>query len=179
MQLFSGPSIWTMLHGIVLGGGALVALFAALFALYTTRPSRSAAGTQVPGSSRPLTLLLVAAAAALWLTVLGGTYIVFPIYRATPPEGVTALVAYPRAFVLSDPSTAWLHSFGMEIKEHIPWMVAMITTGVAYVAARARERLWRDVDLHATVMVLVGLCLALVSIASLLGVFVNKVAPVQ
>ena len=169
-----------MLHGIVLGGGALVALFAALFSLYTMRPSRGASGTQVlPGSSRPLTLLLVAAAAALWLTVLGGTYIVFPTYRATPPEGVTALMAYPRAFVLSDPSTAWLHSFGMEIKEHVPWMVAMITTGVAFVASRARERVWRDADLHATLMVLVGLCLALVSVASLLGVFVNKVAPVQ
>ena len=179
MQLFSGPSIWTMLHGIVLGGGALIALFAALFFLYAMRPSRDASGTQVPGSWRPLTLLLVAAAAVLWMTVLGGTYIVFPVYRATPPEGVTALMAYPRAFVLSDPSTAWLHSFGMEIKEHVPWMVAMITTGVAFVAWRARERLGRDAELHATVTVLVAVCVALVSVASLLGVFVNKVAPVQ
>ena len=179
MQLFSGPSISTMLHGIVLGGGALLALFAALAFLYANRPSRDASAAEMPGSSRALTLLLAAAAAALWLTVLGGTYIVFPIYRAPPPEGVTALAAYPRAFVLSDPSTAWLHSLGMEIKEHVPWMVAMITTAVAYVAARARERLWRDAELHATVTVLVGVCLALVSVASLLGVFVNKVAPVQ
>lgn len=169
-----------MLHGIVLGGGALVTLFTALFVLYAMRPSRAGAGSaEASGPSRPLILLLVGAAALLWMTVLGGTYIVFPIYRAPPPEGVTALAAYPRAFVLSDPGTAWLHSLGMEIKEHVPWMVAMIVTGVAYVAARARERLWGDRELHGTVTVLVAVCLALVSIASLLGVFVNKVAPVQ
>jgi hypothetical protein len=167
-----------MLHGIVLGGGALIALFAALFSLYAMRPAHLSE-SHPAGASRALTLLLVGAAAALWLTVLGGTYIVFPTYRATPPEGVLALVDYPRAFLLSDSSTAWLHSFGMEIKEHVPWMVAMVTTAVAYVVTRARERLWKDAELHATVMVLIGICLALVSVASLLGVLVNKVAPVQ
>jgi hypothetical protein len=176
MQLFSGPSISTMLHGIVLGGGVLIALFAALFSLYAMRPAHLSESYPA-GASRALTLLLVGAAAALWLTVLGGTYIVFPTYRVTPPDGVSALMAYPRAFILSDPSTAWLHSFGMEIKEHVPWMVAMITTAVAYVARRAR--LWKDAELRAMVMVLIGVCLALVSVASLLGVFVNKVAPVQ
>ena len=180
MQLFSGPSIWTMLHGIVLGGGALVALFTALFVLVAMRPATVVSGgPETSDSSRPLILLLVGAAALLWMTVLGGTYIVFPVYRAPPPEGVTALAAYPRAFVLSDSSTAWLHSFGMEIKEHVPWMAAMLTTGVAYAAARARGRVWREAELRTTMIVLVGVCLALVSIASLLGVFVNKVAPVQ
>jgi hypothetical protein len=178
MQLFSAPSISTMVHGVVLGGGALMALFAALFSLYAMRPAQGSA-EPTAAHSRAVGLLLVAAAAALWATVLGGTYVVFPPYRVPPPEGVAALAAYPRAFVLADPSTAWLHSFGMEIKEHVPWIAAMITTAVAYIATRARERLWKDVELHAAVMVLVGLCFALVSFVSLLGVFVNKVAPVQ
>lgn len=178
MQLFSGPSISTMVHGVVLGGGALTALFAALFSLYVMRPAQaSAVPSAVP--SRAVALLLAGAAAALWLTVLGGTYVVFPPYRVPPPEGVTALAAYPRAFLLADPSTAWLHAFGMEIKEHVPWIAAMITTAVAFVASRARERLWSDRKLHSTAMVLVGLCFALVAFVSLLGVFVNKVAPVQ
>jgi Co/Zn/Cd efflux system component len=55
----------------------------------------------------------------------------------------------------------------------------MITTGVAFVATRARERLWEDEEVHTTAMVLIGLCVALVACVSLLGVFVNKVAPVQ
>ena len=39
--LFSADSIWTMVHGIVLGGGAMLALAAALFSL---RALRSADG---------------------------------------------------------------------------------------------------------------------------------------
>ena len=58
----------------------------------------------------------------LWLTVIVGTYIIFPPYRATPPAGVTDLSEFPRALVLATPSTAWLHSFAMESKEHMPWI---------------------------------------------------------
>ena len=37
-MLFSERSIWTMVHGIGLGGGALIGLAAALFYLYAARP---------------------------------------------------------------------------------------------------------------------------------------------
>ncbi|MEX2283431.1 MAG: hypothetical protein WEE89_13190 [Gemmatimonadota bacterium] len=36
-RLFSDRSIWTMIHGVVLGGGALMALAAALFSLRAMR----------------------------------------------------------------------------------------------------------------------------------------------
>jgi hypothetical protein len=36
-RLFTERSIWTMIHGIVLGGGALMALSAALFSLRAMR----------------------------------------------------------------------------------------------------------------------------------------------
>ena len=38
-MLFSERSIWTMVHGIGLGGGALIGLAAALFYLYAARSS--------------------------------------------------------------------------------------------------------------------------------------------
>ena len=41
-MLFSDRSLWTMAHGIVLGGGALMGLAAALFALCAAEPSRRA-----------------------------------------------------------------------------------------------------------------------------------------
>jgi hypothetical protein len=56
----------------------------------------------------------------LWLTVIVGTYVIFPPYRATPPPGATDLSEFPRALVLASPSTAWLHAFAMESKEHMP-----------------------------------------------------------
>ena len=37
MKLFTTQSIWTMLHGVVLGGGALLGLAAALSAECSTR----------------------------------------------------------------------------------------------------------------------------------------------
>ena len=43
-MLFSGRSIWTMIHGIALGGGALMGLAAALFSLRAMSRSGDSAG---------------------------------------------------------------------------------------------------------------------------------------
>lgn len=176
MALFSDLSIWAMVHGMALGGGAMAALFGALLLVYT-RASDPAGGAST--SPSPLVgLFSVASAGLLWVTVLVGTYVVFPPYRAAPPEGSTDLSAYPRSMVLADPSTAWLHSFGMEIKEHVPWIAAMLATAVAFVVMRYGGHVARDPSVRRAVMGWLALSLALVSAVALLGVFVNKVAPV-
>jgi hypothetical protein len=177
-MLFSDRSIWTMVHGILLGGGAAMALSAATFYLYATRPAEDshAATAHEPPS---LVALLVLAAMVLWLTVIAGTYVIFPPYRAAPPPGVTDLSDYPRAQVLANPDTAWLHAFAMESKEHMPWIAAMLATAVAFVGVRYRTRLRADGRLRQMVTALLAICLALVSFAALMGVFVNKVAPLQ
>lgn len=178
--LFSDRSILTMVHGIVLGGGALMALAAALFGLQTLRaPSAAASDPTAARQARNLAWLLVITAALLWLTVVIGTYVIFPPYRATPPDGITDLSAYPRALIRSDPGTAWLHSFAMETKEHAPWIAAMLATAVAAVALRYRTEVLRDRGLNTMMRGLVAICLFLVAYASLLGVFVNKVAPLE
>ena len=176
--LFSGRSLWTMLHGIVLGGGALMALAAALFSLHV---SNAAAGTDPAAENlaRSLGRLLVGTAALLWLTVLAGTYVIFPPYRATPPEGITDLARYPRSLLQSDPSVQWLHSFAMEIKEHVPWIAAMLATAVAFVAARYRSLLLSDVMLRRMASTILEVAFALSAAAALLGVLVNKVAPLE
>jgi hypothetical protein len=177
-MLFTDRSIQTMIHGIGLAGAALLALGAALFSLYAIRTA--ADGPPISDhTSRSVVWLLVAAAAALWLVVISGTYVIFPPYRATPPEGVTDLASYPRAMILADPDTAWLHSFAMETKEHVPWIAAMLATAVAFVGVRYRAVLFGDAALRRPTMLLLTLCLALVSAVGLLGIFVNKVAPLQ
>ena len=178
MLLFTGRSIWTMVHGIALGGGAMMALFGTLLLIYARGAAREP-GAEAAGPTRLVGLLSAAAAGLSWVTVLVGTYIVFPPYRATPPEGATDLTPYPRSLIQSDPSTVWLHSFAMEIKEHVPWIAAMLATAVAFVATRHGDRLWRDVSTRRTTMAWLAISLALVSAVALLGVFVNKVAPVQ
>jgi hypothetical protein len=171
-MLFSDRSIWTMIHGVVLSGGALMALSAALFALATPQPGER-------GQGKSLAAMLLAASTLLWLAVLVGTYVIFPMYRAPAPTEVGSLADYPRALLLANPDTAWLHSFAMETKEHMPWIAAMLATAVTFVAARRREQLATDRGLRHMATALLAICFALVAFAGLLGVFVNKVAPLQ
>jgi heme A synthase len=178
MELFSDLSIWTMVHGMALGGGAMGALFGALLLLYARSADPADPGRE-PTTPSLVGLFSVASAALLWITVLLGTYIVFPPYRAAPPEGATDLGDYPRSLLLAEPETAWLHSFGMEIKDHVPWLAAMLATAVAFVAVRSGGHLARDPSVRRAVMTWLAIALALVSVVALLGVFVNKVAPVQ
>jgi hypothetical protein len=107
-MLFTDRSIWTMVHGMVLGGAALMGLSAALFYLYAARTS-DGPNVPAPNASRALAALTVLTAMMLWLTVLAGTYVVFPPYRATPPAGVIDLRQFPRSLIQANPDTAWLH----------------------------------------------------------------------
>ena len=176
--LFSADSLRTMFHGIVLSGGALVGLAVALFSLVVMRP----AGTRdriAERHSRALAGVLLGTAVVLWLVVISGTYVIFPPYRATPPAGTTSLDAYPRALLLANPNTAWLHSFAMECKEHMPWIAAILTTAAAFVGVRHRATVLSDASLRRMVTVLVAIAFTLASFMGLLGVLVNKVAPLE
>ena len=123
--------------------------------------------------------LTVAVSAVLWLAVIIGTYSIFPDYRATPPEGVENLSAYPRALIRSNPDTAWLHSFAMESKEHLPWIAAMLATAVAFTAARRPSALLADARVRSMSTVLLATCFVLVAFNAVLGTLINKVAPLQ
>jgi hypothetical protein len=176
-MLFTDCSIWTMIHGIGLGGAALLGLAAALFYLYATRTSEGAGDS--PTASGALAAVTVFTAAMLWLTVLVGTYVIFPPYRVTPPAGVTDLSQFPRALVLASPNTAWLHAFAMESKEHMPWIASMLVTAVAFVAVRYRSRVLHNASLRKMAISLLAISFALVAFVSLMGVFVNKAAPLD
>ena len=53
-MLFTDRSVWTMVHGIVLGGAALMGLSAALFYLYAARTSD---GPTVPAPNASRTIV--------------------------------------------------------------------------------------------------------------------------
>jgi len=177
-MLFTDRSIWTMVHGIVLSGAALIALSAALFSMLAMREGDGSV-VATRSQSRSLARLAVLIAVVLWLAVLVGTYIIFPLYRATPPEGAIDLNQYPRSLILANPDTAWLHGFAMESKEHMPWIASMLATAVAFVGVRYRSRLLNDPELRNMATTLLAVCFALVSFVGLMGVFINKVAPLQ
>ena len=176
-MLFSERSIWTMVHGIGLGGAALVSLAAALFYLCAARPAPLSSETEA--GSRAFAMVTVFTALMLWLAVIVGTYIIFPPYRATPPPGTTDLSQFPRALVLASPDTAWLHAFAMETKEHLPWIASMLATSVAFIAVRYRGTALTNPSMRRMAVTLLAISFAVVTFVSLLGVFVNKVAPLD
>lgn len=166
-----------MLHGIVLGGGAMMGLAAALYTLVAMRMPHAEEAAVRQG--RNFAWLTTFIAVALWLTVLVGTYVSFPPYRATPPDGLADLSKYPRSLLMSNPGTAWLHAFAMEVKEHMPWIAAMIATPVAFVTMRYRQLALHDQSLRRMTTVMLAICFMLAAGVAMLGILINKVAPLD
>jgi hypothetical protein len=67
----------------------------------------------------------------------------------------------------------------METKEHVPWIAAILATAAAFVSLRHRSRLLSEPIVRRLVATLTAICFVLVSYVALLGVFVNKVAPLE
>ena len=93
--------LWTLIHGMILGAIFLLAFGGGLAGLYSLRESLL---TPEGVAERTPRLLLgsVVMAAVAWLTVLTGTFVVYPWYRAAPPAGTTDLTAYPRSLLLAN-----------------------------------------------------------------------------
>ena len=119
-----------LIHGMGLGALFLLAFAGGLAGFYSLRPEwLTTAGIRERITRLDLGTAVMAIVA--WLTVITGTWIVYPWYRARPPEGTTDLEPYPRYFLLADENLAEWHHFGMEWKEHIAWIAPYLATVVA------------------------------------------------
>jgi hypothetical protein len=67
----------------------------------------------------------------------------------------------------------------MEIKEHVPWIAAMLASAVAFVSMRYKAAVFASRDLRSLVNTSLWVCFVLVSFVGVLGVFINKVAPLD
>ena len=109
-------------------------------------------------------------AVVAWLTVITGTWIVYPWYRAAIPES-------PRSRLLASPSTALWHTVGMEWKEHVAWLSPILATAVAFVVIYYGPRLAREEGVRRALIALFVFAFACAAVAGLFGAFINKVAP--
>jgi hypothetical protein len=163
---------------MIFGAVFLLAFAGGLAGLYSLRPAYvTAAGLK----ERVWRLKWGTGVMALiaWLTVISGSYIVYPWYRATPPEGTADLSAFPRSFLKADPSIAGWHSFGMEWKEHVAWFAPILATVVFYIVVKYGPQLADDDRLRRMTLVLFILAFAAAGIAGLLGALITKAAPVM
>jgi hypothetical protein len=168
---------WTIIHGLVVGTVFLVAFAGGVAGLWSLREEL----VTVEGIKERMRRLYVGIwgmAIIAWVTVVTGTYVIYPWYRATPPEGAD-LTHYPRSFLLADPDKDLWHKFGMEWKEHIAWAAPILATAVAFVVSYYGARLARDNKLRWLTMAVFAAAFGAAAVAGVFGAFINKAAPVR
>lgn len=161
---------WTVLHGMIFGTTFLLAFAGGLAGLYSLRPELLTVG----GIRERLLRLEIGTtvmAIAAWLTVVSGTWIVYPWYRDPAKTS-------PRSLILANPATAEWHTFGMEWKEHIAWVAPIVATAVAFVVIYYGPQLAKQSTMRKSLIALFVLAFAAAGIAGLFGAFLNKVAPI-
>ncbi len=169
---------WTIVHGMGLGAVFLLAFAGGLAGLYSLRPEWvTVSGIQERISRLRTGLWLMAL--AVWATVITGTFIVYPWYRATPPTGTTDLSQFPRSLLLANPSTTAWHTFGMEWKEHVGWIAPVAATVVAYIIAKYGPQLANQPRIRQAAMWFFIIAFVAAAVAGIFGAFINKVAPIQ
>jgi hypothetical protein len=172
-------ALWTILHGMGFGALYLLAFTGALVEL--RRYAFPADAQAQPHSDRFLALWLLVMAALAWLTVLTGTYILYPWYRAIAPAGTIgpALAAFPQRLLLSSAATAGWHNLGMEWKEHVAWLAPIASTAAAAVFLGYGSDIRRHPLLRRAVLGLLLVALLAAATAGLFGAMLNKFAPIQ
>jgi len=161
---------WTVIHGMVLGAAFLLAFAGGLAGLYSLRPEL----LTVTGLRERLPRLEIGTwvmALVAWLTVMTGTWIVYPWYRDPAPTS-------PRSLLIADPARAEWHTFGMEWKEHVAWFAPILATAVAFVVLYYGAQLAKEHGLRKAVIALFVIAFATAAVAGIFGAFINKVAPI-
>jgi hypothetical protein len=107
-----------------------------------------------------------------WATVISGTFIVYPWYRASDPTS-------PRSILLANPATKEWHTFGMEWKEHVGWLAPIAATIVAFAVTYYGPALAKKVGERRALMIFFLVSFITAGVAGAFGAFINKVAPIR
>lgn len=174
----SGREIWTVMHGMIFGAVFLLSFAGGLAELYSLKPQWLTAEGMATRVNRMKTGMWVMAV-TVWLTVITGTFIVYPWYRAKPPAGAADLSTFPRSLLLKNPTTAGWHNFGMEWKEHVGWLAPIAATVVAFVVWYYGPEISHRPGERRAVTVFFAISFAAAAAAGLFGAFITKAAPVH
>jgi hypothetical protein len=173
--------IYTVLHGLVLGTLFLLAFGGGLAGLWSLR-ERLVTPEGVRERTPRLLIGTSVMAVVAWLTVITGTFIAYPWYRARPPEPIPTdpalLTDFPRYLLLAQEKTAGWHEFGMEWKEHVAWLAPFLATAVAFAVLYYGVQLIRRDEIRRAILVFFVLAFAAAGVAGLFGAFITKAAPV-
>ncbi len=174
---FTWREIWTIVHGMVLGGLLLLSFSGVIIGIWSLRPNPQEEAIIDKKINRLFSLLVLLTILA-WLTVIMGSYFPYAWYRATPPAGAD-LSQYPMAYLLSKPGLGFWEDYGMEWKEHLAWFAPILLTAAAFIFNRYRRRLFEEPRIRKALMVFLILAFAASAVSGLVGALVTKIAPVR
>jgi hypothetical protein len=180
---FTERELWAIIHGLGLGTLFLLAFAGGLAGLYSLK-ERLLTADGIAERTLRLKVGSVGMAIVAWLTVISGTFVVYPWYRATPAEGIDRavqsgeLAAYPRYWLLAGEGTAEWHRFGMEWKEHVAWIAPLLATAVAFAVLYYGATLVRRGDVRRGAIVFFTLAFVAAGVAGMFGAFITKIAPI-
>jgi hypothetical protein len=175
---FTTRGLWTLMHGMGFGALYLLASSGAIVELWRCYTPRGQASITVQ-DEKFLKVYLITMAVLAWLTVLTGTYLIYPWYRAVPPVGAANLADFPQRLLLSNPATSAWHSIGMEWKEHVGWLTPIATTMAAAVSVRYGRHLSSHPALRSAVLCFTLVAFLAAGIAGFFGAMLDKHAPVE
>ena len=169
---------WTVVHGMVFGFIFLLGFSGALYMVYSMKPELLTADG-VRKTANAAKVYVWALAISVWAAVFTGAWVVYPWYRATPPEGTADLSTFPKFLLLANPSTAAWHNFGMEWKEHVAFLAPIAATVVAFVVSYYGPQLAKKVGERRAVMIFFIFAFVATAIAGMFGAFITKAAAVR
>lgn len=168
---FTAHETWTLIHGMILGTIFILSFALGFASLWSLRPELvTAEGVRERVHRMKIGVAVMAVTA--WLTVITGTWIVYPWYRASGPDS-------PKSLLLANPATAQWHSFGMEWKEHIAWLSPILATAVAFGVFYLGSQLIRFPQVRRALMTLFAVGFLIAAVAGLFGALITKAAPLQ
>lgn len=163
---------WALIHGVILGGVFLLAFSGGLATFYALRPGMTRGVEAVHERTQRLLIGTITMATLVWLTVISGTWIVYPWYREEIPDS-------PKSLLLANPDTKDWHEFAMEWKEHVAWIAPMLATAAAFIVFYYRDDLIRNQLARRIALICFIGAFAIAVIAGLLGALITKKAPVM
>jgi hypothetical protein len=167
----TGREWWGLIHGMGLGALFLLSFAGGLAGLYSLRPEL-VTPEGIVERMRRLRVGVTTMAVVAWLTVITGTWIVYPWYRDPVPTS-------PKSLLLANADTKDWHEFGMEWKEHIAWISPILATVVAFIVLYYGTNLIRHDRVRRTAITLFVLAFGLAAVAGAFGALITKAAPVK
>lgn len=169
MQLTT-RKFWTVVHGLLLGALYLLAFAGGFAGLWSLR-ARLVTEEGLRERLRRLILGIWGMAILCWATVIVGTFVVYPWYRAKGPDS-------PRSKLLANLDTTLWHTFGMEWKEHVAWLAPILATAVAFIVTYYGGDLAHRPTLRRAALGMFVAAFFAAAVAGVFGAFINKVAPI-